>query len=57
MQGQQNPITLLCLEAAGFKDVKATDEYEFTKNFGGSEIEYTSSIFQGVKIIHINIII
>lgn len=40
---------LQMLKAAGFKDVKAIDEYEFTKNFGGSEIEYSSSIFQGVK--------
>lgn len=44
---KQNYIQML--KAAGFKDVKAIDEYEFTKNFGGSEIEYTSSIFQGVK--------
>ncbi|MCE7736719.1 MAG: methyltransferase domain-containing protein [Candidatus Heimdallarchaeota archaeon] len=44
---KQNYIQML--KAAGFKDVKAIDEYEFTKNFGGSEIEYSSSIFQGVK--------
>lgn len=44
---KQNYIQML--GAAGFKDVKVNDEYEFTKNFGGSDIEYTSSIFQGVK--------
>ncbi|OLS22358.1 MAG: Ubiquinone/menaquinone biosynthesis C-methyltransferase UbiE [Candidatus Heimdallarchaeota archaeon LC_2] len=40
---------LTMLKKAGFKDIKATDEYEFTKNFGGSDIEYSSTIFQGVK--------
>lgn len=44
---KQNYIQML--KNAGFKDVKAIDEYEFTKNFGGSDIEYTSSVFQGVK--------
>ncbi|MHA2097766.1 MAG: methyltransferase domain-containing protein [Candidatus Kariarchaeaceae archaeon] len=40
---------LKMLIEAGFKDVKAYDEYEFTKNFGASDVEYSSSIFQGVK--------
>ncbi|MFV2015514.1 MAG: methyltransferase domain-containing protein [Candidatus Heimdallarchaeota archaeon] len=37
------------LKKAGFKDVKAYNEYEFTKEFNGSDIEYTSTIFQAIK--------